>query len=80
MAKPPGYDPAAIAALRAARANLYQAQADRRRVMLLTRAWTPPTERKASKVQEARADLNSARAAAKASYTEAVALPAAEGE
>jgi hypothetical protein len=57
------YDPASLVAIRQARADLYQAQADRRRIYLLTGVWGP-RNRATTSVQQARADLDNARAAA----------------
>jgi hypothetical protein len=69
MAKPEpppgGYDPATLVAIRKARADLYEAQAERRRVMLLTNQWTPQRERDVSPVKMARQDLDKARQAAR---------------
>lgn len=63
------YDPDLIAAIRAARADLYAAQADRRRTYLLTGVWGSKT-RAATDVQQARANLDVARALAQATATE----------
>ena len=58
---PPLYDPDLIAAIRAARADLYQAAAERRKQYLLTGRFAPPKERDLSPVQAARAELDAAR-------------------
>jgi hypothetical protein len=58
------YDPDLIAAIRTARAELYEAQAARRRVMLGINRWVPPKERDVSDVKRARQDLDAARALA----------------
>jgi hypothetical protein len=55
------YDPARLAAIRQARADLYAAQAERRRVYILTNVPAVPRQRAATDVQIARADLDTAR-------------------
>jgi hypothetical protein len=59
------YDPADLLAIRKARADLYAAQAERRRVMLATGRWQLPQSRKPGPVQEARQTLDAAREAAR---------------
>jgi hypothetical protein len=63
------YDPDLIAAIRAARADLYAAQAERRRTYLLTGVWAGKTKAPTD-VQTARANLDAARALAQATATE----------
>jgi hypothetical protein len=63
------YSAADLAAIHKARADLYTAQAERRRVMLATGRWQLPNEREPGPVQSARQILDQARAAAAAAGT-----------
>lgn len=61
---PPLYTPAHLSAIKRARAELYQAQAERRAGYLSTGKWAPPKARETSPVQAARQNLDAARKAA----------------
>ena len=58
------YPPATIVAIRQAREDLYNAQAERRRTYLLTNKWPAPPQRGLTPVQEARQALDNARGVA----------------
>ena len=65
----PQYDPDLIAAIRQARAELFAAQAARRRAYLQTGLWPAEKERGASSVAVARENLDGARAMARDTAT-----------